>query len=130
MLKRVFFAVMLFAAFVVLVVSGHRPTAALAQTTNYWWQDSVAIGATTKIDSNYTTITNRWEDVTLWANVNIKVIIGAPDTTDFATRKWLLLNAYQTLSIGSATRLRRIWVISQSDSGALYMAGYKRVPQY
>jgi hypothetical protein len=130
MLKRVLSITVLFIAFVVLVTNSPRPTPALAQTTNYWWQDSIAIGATVKIDSNYTTITNRWEDVTLWANVNIKVIIGAPDTTDFATRKWLLLNAYQTLSIGPATRLRRIWVISQSDSGALYMAGYKRVPQY
>ena len=107
------------------------PAAAQTATqTNYFWQDSIAIG-TTRNDSNYTTYTNRWEEITFWfSGCNGMVKIGAPDTTDFATRKWLLLNAGQAVTVGPATRLRRIWFKAQSGTGAFFMVGYKRVAQY
>ena len=96
--------------------------------TNYAWQSKIAVD-TSKVD---TTFSERWEDALIFfvgCDGYIKYS-DAADTTGFTSRYWIPLIEYQPLTIDASTRLKRAWFKAQSDSGHIYILGYKKVVQF
>lgn len=96
--------------------------------TNYAWADSITVG-TSSTDSLFT---NRWEQVSLKfeGTANGYVRFGAPDTTNWSSRDWYQLTAGEVLTFGPATKLVRAEFKTSTGTMTVYMAGYKRVPQW
>lgn len=91
----------------------------------YTWIDNIAI-TETDIDSTFNT---QWESVTIWANTAIRVTIGAPDTTDWDSRDYVLLSSGASLTFGPATKLNRLEFRANSGTGYIYMVGLKKTIQ-
>jgi len=91
----------------------------------YTWMDNIAL-TTADIDSTFNT---QWESVTIWASTAIRVTIGAPDTTDWDDRDYVVLSSGSAMSFGPATKLNRLEFRAVTGTGYLYMVGYKKTTQ-
>lgn len=95
-------------------------------STRYYWSDSLHV-TTTTIDC---TFTERWDYVSFWADsCDIYYKAAAPDTNGITTRPRQLLYEGQVKSFGPATPLKRIIIYASSDSGTVWIEGYKRKRQ-
>ncbi len=111
-----------------MLCSKTRPAEAQTLGTKYTWIDSLHV-TVTKGD---TILPIRYEQCSMWfvgCNGLVK-IGGESDTTEFASRYWLPLEAGQVLSAGPADRLKRLWFKAAADSGTLWIIGYKNFPQW
>lgn len=131
--KSTLIAIIIFVAFLLgygLRDASLRPTAAAAQSIvpNYAWADSITVG-TSSTDSLFI---NRWEQVALkFEGTSTGYIrFGAPDTTSWSSRDWYQLTAGEVLVFGPATKLVRAEWKTSTGTMTVYMAGYKRVPQW
>ena len=83
---------------------------------------------TTGIDCLWTA---EWYSAVLYADtIDVDVIIGAPDTSDWSSRIPMRIYAGMTFNIGPNPRLRRIKATTVTGTGRLYVVGYKNVRQY
>ena len=95
-------------------------------STRYYWSDSIKV-TTVAVDC---TFTEKWDYVTFWPDsCNILYVAGAPDTSGFTQREPQYLYDGQVKSFGPATPLKRLKLWAASDSGTIWMEGYKRVRQ-
>ena len=90
---------------------------------NYTWTDSATVGIIGR-DSTFTRI---WEEVNVWCRGGEGWIrIGAPDTSGWASRKFIRLADTQVISFGPGTRLRRIQFKSMTGTVIFFFSGYKK----
>lgn len=105
------------------------PPSANAQALGqqYVWVDSLAT-STSSIDSFFTV---QWNDIMIWpVGADLLVRIGAPDTASWSSRKWLRVDDGMAITIGAASRLRRLEFKTISGTGALFLSGLKKSSQY
>ena len=75
------------------------------------------------------TFDTQWESVTIWASTAIRITIGAPDTTSWDDRDYVVLSSGLAMSFGPATKLTKLTFRAVTGTGYLYMVGYKKTPQ-
>ena len=102
--------------------------AVIPASAQHVWTDSLAI-STAATDSMFR---YPWRTVKIMPdNCDMLIRVGAPDTSSWRTRKWILVPDGQTFEF-SATNfmLRRLQWKAVSGSGTLYISGIKVTSQF
>ena len=123
--------VKLVVALLFLFAGGMATEKAEAQSysLNYLWADSIAVTTTAK-DSIWYSQNTMWQQITLWFDGTAGYVrIAAPDTASFDSRFWMYLREHEYMTIGPATKLRRLQ-FKGVGNGTIYMVGYKKTAQH
>lgn len=116
--------------FIVLVLLFAVSVNAQIFGTNYTWIETYSVTT----DSVDTTFTDPYYQATLFFDGCTGLIkwagVATGDTVNIAGRPYTLLQPSQTITIGTATKLKRMEYYTSSGTGTLYIVGYKRVRQY
>jgi len=98
-----------------------------AQTVTYLWADSLQISATGR-DSLFAT---PWEQVVIYVDGGSAYVrFGAPDTTSWSSRNFILLQQGQVVEFGPGTKLKRLQYKMSSGTGTIYFLGSKKRAQF
>ena len=98
-----------------------------AHAQYYVWIQSDTV-KTTAVDSTWAT---RWEQCTFYFyGCDALIKIGAPDTTDWASRTWLRVPEYVPISIDYRTPFKKLSYKAETGAGRLYLVGIKRTTQF
>lgn len=103
--------------------------------TYYTYQDSVAVGTDTT-DVIFAAVGTSPGGLLRYATFKFEggngwLIVGAPDTTSWATRtEWLYMAAGETLTIGPNPSVRGVRAKMDSGTGVLYVFGLRTASQY
>lgn len=93
--------------------------------TAYLWNHATS-ATTSGYDSTFAT---KWEQVTIFADGAASFRAMSPDTTGFSAKSFTPLQAYQTISFGPSTPLKRLQIKGVGATVNVYLMGYKRVRQ-
>ena len=124
---QIAFLVTLFSGFVFVVILFNNPPAiGDIYSPTYVWADTIAVTQTV-IDSLFN---QAWIDTRFWFyNIDGWVKIGAPDTTNWASRDWIPLASNQIVNVSKSSKLRRL-AFKANGSGTFVIVGIKRSPQW
>lgn len=115
-----------FMLLIVFIIVLCGPVSGQLLSTRYYWSDSIKVTATA-VDC---TFTERWDYVTFWADgCNLLYKASAPDTNGITFRQRQFLYDGQVKTFGPSTPLKRLILWAASDSGVVWVEGYKRVRQ-
>jgi hypothetical protein len=98
-----------------------------AQTVTYLWADSLGLSSTGR-DSLFAT---PWEEVSIFVSGGSAYVkYGAPDTTSWSSRNFILLIEGQVITFGPGTKLKRLKYKMASGTGTIYFIGTKKRAQF
>ncbi len=110
-------------------------TVSVSGQTLFTYQDSVAVGTDTT-DVIFAGVRTSPGGLLRYATFKFEggngwLIVGAPDTTSWATRtEWLFLLEGESLSIGPNPSVRGVRAKMASGTGVLYVFGLRTASQY
>lgn len=124
----------LFVILMALIASQLAPSLASAQTlgTNYVWIEVDTVWTTPGVDTNEVDTTyvlnQRWEELSFWFMDGAGFAKVSGDTSTYV-KDWLYLLPGTVITVGPATRVRRLLYRSEIDTVRFFMFGYKKVNQ-
>ncbi len=116
-----------------MLVFPQRTNAQLASIgTQYQWNIAEDIAPDDSLEYALTTYLTRFNKIVFWLSGGAAYVkIGAPDTTDWASRYWMKLEEGIPYASGADTPISRICFKNfGADTVSLYLSGTKYSPQF
>ena len=119
-----------FIAFAVLLAVSSSFGQAGTSGATYAHIDSFKVTVGETLDVTFTTVYQQ-ASLKFIGSGGAWIILGAPDTTNWATRtEWLFIAEGEVINLGTLTKLRKVRIKPATTTGTLYIIGTKKAAQW